>query len=218
MKEVFTMLGTLVKGSGFEDVIFQAGVCSTGSLNGVLSGSHYNRFWTVHSVMGEALERLCMELFMNNENVFPNEVQMCQEDIPISYEFLAKGDAVTTFIDKYDEFKANIRNGKYGKTAKFWVVYYMDVQSSIIQIYHAVQTNDFGLRLDGLKKALPFCFAINKQNCTRYGTIYVHSLANMETTRPGCKKLLLNKGLSVKAQYRYPLRTSIDQRGEQTIN
>ena len=25
MKEVFTMLGTLVKGSGFEDVIFQAG-------------------------------------------------------------------------------------------------------------------------------------------------------------------------------------------------
>ena len=40
----------------------------------------------------------------------------------------------------------------------------------------------------------------------------------METTRPGCKKLLLNKGLSVKAQYRYPLRTSIDQRGEQTIN
>ena len=33
MKEVFTMLGTLVKGSGFEDVIFQEGVCSTGSLN-----------------------------------------------------------------------------------------------------------------------------------------------------------------------------------------
>ena len=47
MKEVFTILGTLVKGSGFEDVIFQAGVCSTGSLTGVLSGSHYNRCWTI---------------------------------------------------------------------------------------------------------------------------------------------------------------------------
>ena len=31
MKDVFIMLGTLVKGSGFEDVIFQAGVCSTGT-------------------------------------------------------------------------------------------------------------------------------------------------------------------------------------------
>ena len=127
MKEVFTMLGTLVKGSEFEDVIFQAGVCSTGSLNGVLSGSHYNRYWTVHSVMREALERLCMELFLKNENVLPNEVRMCCEDIPMSSEFLAEGDAVTTFIEKYEEFKADIHNGKYGKTAKFWVVYYMDV-------------------------------------------------------------------------------------------
>ena len=50
MKEVFTIPGTLVKGSGFADIIFQAEVCSTGSLNGVLSGSHYNRCWTVHSV------------------------------------------------------------------------------------------------------------------------------------------------------------------------
>ena len=76
MKEVFTMLGTLVYGFGFEDVIFQAGACSTGRLSGVLSASHYNRFWTFHSVMGEALESLRMELFVNNGNVLENEVLM----------------------------------------------------------------------------------------------------------------------------------------------
>ena len=100
MKEVFTMLGTLVKGSGFEDVIFQAGGCLTGSLNGVLSGCRYNRCWTVHSVIREALERLSIELFMNNGNVLTNEVQMFYEDILMSSEFLAEGDAVTTFIEK----------------------------------------------------------------------------------------------------------------------
>ena len=121
--------------------------------------------------MGEALERLCMELFMNNGNVLPNEIRMCCEDIPMSSEFLAEGDAVTTFIEKYKEFKANIHNGKYEKAAKFWVVYYMDVLSNIIQNHHAVQTNDFGLQLDGLKKALPFRFALNKQNYVRYGKI-----------------------------------------------
>ena len=215
MKEVFTMLGTLVKVSVSEDVIFQAGVCSTGSLNGVLSASHYNRCWTVHSVMEEALERLCKERFMNNGNVLPNEVRMCCEDIPMSSEFLAEGDTVTTFIKRYEEFKAAIRNGRYGKTVKFCVVYYMDLLSNIIQIHHAVQTNDFGLRLDGLKKALPFCFTLKKQNYARYGTIYVHSLANIEITHPGCKKLPLYKGLSVQAQSRYPLRMSIDQREEQ---
>ena len=71
MKKVFTILGTLVEESGFEDVIFQAGVCSTVSLNEFLYGCHYNCYWTVHSAMGEALERLCMELFINNGNVLP---------------------------------------------------------------------------------------------------------------------------------------------------
>ena len=69
--------------------------------------------------MGKALERLCMELFMNNGNVLPNEVRVCYEDIPMSSEFLSGGDAVRTFIEKYEEFKADIRSGKYGKTAKF---------------------------------------------------------------------------------------------------
>ena len=74
------------------------------------------------------------------------------------------------------------------------------------------------MRLDRLEKALPMSLALNKQNYARYGTIYVYSLTNIETTHPGCKKLLLNKGLSVQAQSRYPLRPSIDQHGEQTIN
>ena len=38
MKEIFAVLGKLVCGSGFEDVVFQRGICSSGSLNGVLSG------------------------------------------------------------------------------------------------------------------------------------------------------------------------------------
>ena len=43
MKENFAVIGKIVANTGFEDAIFPAGVCSTGSLNGVLNGSHYNR-------------------------------------------------------------------------------------------------------------------------------------------------------------------------------
>ena len=67
--------------------------------------------------MGEVLERLWMELFMNNGNVLPSEVRMCYEDISMSSEFSAEGDTVITPIEKYDEFKADICNGKYRKTA-----------------------------------------------------------------------------------------------------
>ena len=50
MKEGFILMGKLIGGSGFEDIIFHAGICSSGSMNGVISGSHYNRSWAVHGL------------------------------------------------------------------------------------------------------------------------------------------------------------------------
>ena len=50
LKEHFNVIGRIIEGSGFDDTVFQAEVCSSGSLNGVLSGSHCNRSWTVHSI------------------------------------------------------------------------------------------------------------------------------------------------------------------------
>ena len=44
------------------------------------------------------------------------------------------------------------------------------------------------------------------------------ALQNIENIYPGLKTLLETKGFSVQAQNCYPLRTAIDQRGEQTFN
>ena len=63
MKEIFTVMGKLISGSGFEEIIFQSGLCSSESSSGVVSGSHYNRCWTVHTHLAEALERLQFERF-----------------------------------------------------------------------------------------------------------------------------------------------------------
>ena len=82
--------------------------------------------------------------------------------------------------------------------------------------HYSVQTNNYNLRLEGLKNVLPFCFALN--NYARYGSIYINSLQKLDDTHPGCKELLKEKGLSVQGQDRYPLRVPIDKRGEQTIN
>ena len=64
MKENFQVMGDLVSCSGFEDIVFQSNICSSGSLNGVLHGSHYNRAWWVHNSMSEALERLLLTRFL----------------------------------------------------------------------------------------------------------------------------------------------------------
>ena len=46
-----------MEGSGFEDVLFQAGLCSSRSINGI-TGKHCNHCWLVHEAFLEALQRL----------------------------------------------------------------------------------------------------------------------------------------------------------------
>ena len=42
-------MGMLVANTGFEDIVYQSGVCSSGSINGVLAGTYYNKTWIIHS-------------------------------------------------------------------------------------------------------------------------------------------------------------------------
>ena len=220
MKEIFAVLGKLVCGSGFEDVVFQTGICSSGSLNGVLNGSHYNCCWTVHSIFAEALERLLLKRFTECDNM-PDRVSILLENESVD-EFeikrLLEDDEVTNMTIRYNRFKEKIRHGDYGKTAQFWLLYYLDIMFSQHLTHYVVQTSNLMLRLHGLKTALPFFLALNLQNYARHGFIYVSTLENLDTTNPGCKELLSHKGLPVQAQERYACRIAIDQCGEQTIN
>ena len=54
----FNAIGKVVEGSGFEEVVLEAGICACGSMNGVLTGKHYNRALMVHTTFLEAPERL----------------------------------------------------------------------------------------------------------------------------------------------------------------
>ena len=48
MMEYFSTTGKFVAGSGFEEVVYQAGLCTSGGIKGVLSGKQHNRSWMVH--------------------------------------------------------------------------------------------------------------------------------------------------------------------------
>ena len=60
-----------------------------------------------------------------------------------------------------------------------------------------------------------FCAEQNQLRWIRYGSYYVEVLNNIDQLYPGMRQSM---PISVQAQDRYPVRTSIDQRGEQSIN
>ena len=58
------VIGNLVCGSGFEDVVFQSGMMKNGCIKGVISESDYNSVWIVNNVVSEALEHLLVTRFL----------------------------------------------------------------------------------------------------------------------------------------------------------
>ena len=188
----------LVKGSGFEDTVFQSGVCTSGSLQGVLSGAHYNRGWTVHNAVSEALERLLLQRFLYDENIDLPNVDSIEE--------------MRNFVARYERFQANVSIGRKGKTAQFWMIY-LDLIRAQLLAHTSVQENNIDMLIAAWNKFLPMYFALNKINYARYGSFYVHTLINMDNMYPALRNLLNDCGISVQGQESYPLRTAVDQRG-----
>ena len=215
MKENFQVLGGIVAESGFEDLVYQAGVCSSGSLLGVLSGSHYNRSWTVHSAVSEALERLLLCRFLKKGELIPAQLSASSTDPELFNSSVIDG--TMDYMKRYETFRQKARTGAFGKTAQFWLIY-LDLMRYQNIMHVAVQENDLNMRLFCWTKFIPFYFALNKMNYARYGSYYARILANINLLYPGAEELLEKKGMSVQAQDRYPVRTAVDQRGEQTIN
>ena len=56
----------LVTNSGFEDVVCQSNICSSGSLSRLFLGSLHNKAWYAHNVMSETLERLLLQPFIGD--------------------------------------------------------------------------------------------------------------------------------------------------------
>jgi len=56
-------IGKRFQDSGLEDILIESGVVAAGSINGVLSGHHYNRSMCTHKLMFEALHRTRWKAF-----------------------------------------------------------------------------------------------------------------------------------------------------------
>ena len=182
--------------------------CGTsGSLQGVLVGSHYNHAWTVHNVFSEALERLLLLRFIYEINHTVPQILLELIDISIG--------ELSNFTQQYENYRSSVRNGDDGKTPQFWMLY-LDLTQKQTMAHAAIQENDIDMLISAWQTFIPLYFSMNKVNYARYGSYYIHTLINMEHIYPDLRELLSRNGMSVQAQDRYPHRTSIDQRGEQT--
>ena len=210
----FGNIGKYISHSGFEDVVFQAGMCTDGSLKGVISGKSYNKCWNVHEVVSEAIDRLFCDAYMQpmkNVNTRKLKNVLTKNDTEASL-------SNTIFKNnrkEYEDKKERCLRGEFGITPQYWMVY-----NSMIGLLHrlhfAINTNDYILRQDMWDQMIALSFSLNKQNYARYGTYYIMQLANLESTHPGAREEIEANGISV-CRNVWGIRQSIDAAGEQTF-
>ena len=214
MMEFFSTIGNFVAGSGFEEVVYQAGICTSGGIKGVLSGKHYNRRWMVHKSFAEAIDRLFCDAFLPEitedlEHVVKRNVsEQITDDVIETIPF-------TDYEQRYESLKSCCLRGEFRRTPQFWMTYQKAIDRQH-KFHFSINTNDFDLRLKCWKDSLPLCFATNKQNYARYGTYYITQLENIDLTHPGAKEELQEMGHSV-SRNQFNIRQSIDGAGEQTF-
>ena len=64
MKEIFLILGILIEGSGFDEIVFQSGLSTSGSLNSIIYQDHITINTGKYTHFSEALEPLLFERFL----------------------------------------------------------------------------------------------------------------------------------------------------------
>ncbi len=213
MMTYFGVIGTFVEGSGFEDVLFQAGLCSSGSITGFLSGKHYNRNWLLHEAFSEALARLFQEQFI--PEIPDTLIQLCQDQpASVNVKDLITDASVQAYMENYSQQLVKCLHGEFGKTPQFWAIYMMMVDRQQ-KLHHAVSTNNYNLRLLTWRKSLAMCFATNRIHYSRYGTFYVLSLEHLDSTHPGAKAEIEESGLSVRRNT-LGIGQAVDLAGEQS--
>ena len=118
-----------MKGSGFAEIVIEAGICASGSLENVMSGKHYNRALRVHRYVLEGLQRLLMQRFdevhQQSEADYDEAILHILACNPSheNLELVLASEKCCEYFDKYLEFLNSIRNGESGNTAQLWVQY-----------------------------------------------------------------------------------------------
>ena len=198
MMTFFGVIGAYVKGSGFEEIVFPAGLCSSGTINGVISGKQYNRCWLVHESLSEAINRLFIKQYLPG-SIAKIKGKLVVNDRHIDEFLNCSNDSsdVKEWISTYQEQKNKASNGDYGKTAQYWIKY-TQLVDLIHMLHYAVSKNDFELRLEIWNQIIPYCFALNRIHYARYGCYYVNQLQRLEETHPGAKEEIKDVGLSVR--------------------
>lgn len=168
MMSFLSTIGKRYEESGLEDILVESGVIASGSMKGVLSGHMYNRSIRAHKLLYEALGRLQITEFIASlAEEEAADAQDLQERLCLQYDTTG-GLAVELCDELGKKFKSHVvQRSNANPTYNYWSCY-LEMVATGLGFIRATRTGDFQLHLACLRKMLPWFFAYDRVNYSRY--------------------------------------------------
>ncbi|XP_048003917.1 uncharacterized protein LOC125240114 [Leguminivora glycinivorella] len=158
------IIGQLLNGSGWVEALVQANVTTQGRGESMLTASNVVRTRYAHQVTAAALYALQKKAYQAEIN--DNDAQ--------SGNFL-------TFEEWHSKKCVEIPQFKY------WDLV-LNLELLVLQFVRSTRTGDFKLYLNSIRSILPWFFSLDHVNYSRWLTIHLRDLVNLETTHPNLHK------------------------------
>ena len=171
MNFIGMLTGHKMKGSGYTEILFEAQLVTSGSLKGVLSGKAYAKSLFCLKTVCEAMERLLMEQFAEEENITITDpaalLDMTQSCYRENLDKALNASSTLSLIKKYQAYEEKVRQGHLGKTATFWMSF-IDHCHLVFLLLYSVKTNNLQLFHKCNGCMAPLLFSFDGQNYSRF--------------------------------------------------
>ena len=137
-----------MRGSGYTDFLVEAQMVTSGSMKGVLKGKAYAKSLFCLKTVCEAMERLLLEIFCEEENVTIADpevllslINSCNRE---QLQAALNDESVASMVEKYESYERKVLLGHLGKTAAFWMSF-INHCHLVFMLLYSVKANDLGL-------------------------------------------------------------------------
>ena len=172
------VIGKRFAEAGLRDIAIESGVIAEGSTKGVFKGKQYNRAVRFHKLMYESLFRIIWEKFLSHLEESETDMENLQNivdslsDKPTAstYQDILSSGQFDNLMTLFATFFENIKS--QGSMSEYWISYITMVKT-LLDIIRASREGDFLLHLEAVERIIPWCFAYDRTNYSRYLPWYV---------------------------------------------
>ncbi|XP_066917320.1 uncharacterized protein [Clytia hemisphaerica] len=231
-KSVFLMMGTFhiimtflavlatrFKDAGLKDLVIQSVLVAEGSVDTMFSGSRaYKRAVRAYKILYEAFSRLLLEKFKKEH---PKTVKALYDSIGSKTienytDVVSSTEMQEEYSNKLVSFKESLSDK--GDLPKFWLTF-LEMCELLFNIIFATRSGHWSLYLVSLRQALPWFFAYDRPNYSRYLTAHYQELTHLKEDFPDIYDEFQSGNFSVQLSSDNPFgRMEADKVIETTIN